>query len=102
MAEYRAGAQRPALRTRNVRIGGRRTSVRLEPAFWQALETAAKQERIGIHDLCTKIDERSRDLGLTAAIRVFLLAYIWSGTLETALETVPGGNLPDNFKPAIR
>jgi predicted DNA-binding ribbon-helix-helix protein len=88
-----------ALRTRNVRIGDRRTSVRLEPAFWQVLEKVAKKEGLTNHALCTKIDEWNEALSLTAAMRVFLLAYIWSGSIKFAVFAARTGNMPPAFQP---
>jgi len=85
---------RSALRARNVRIGVRRTSVKLEPAFWDALETAARREEASVNDLCTMVHEKADGYGLTAAIRVFLLAYGWSGDMAAALASVPVGDLP--------
>lgn len=85
---------RSALRARNVRINNRRTSVKLEPAFWDALETVARREGTTVNDLCTLVHEKADGYGLTAAIRVFLLAYGWSGAIGPALAVVPVGDLP--------
>lgn len=85
---------RSALRARNVRIHGRRTSVKLEPAFWDALEAAARREGHALNDLCSMINDRAEGYGLTAAIRVFVLAYGWSGRFDSALDAVPVGHLP--------
>ncbi|MDF1749798.1 MAG: ribbon-helix-helix domain-containing protein [Alphaproteobacteria bacterium] len=90
----------PALRTKNVRIGEKRTSVRLEPAFWSALDRAAEMEGITIHALCTQINSWNEALGLTAAMRVFLLVYVWSGSLETALNAARSGDILQ--RPQIR
>ena len=63
------------LLNRNVWIGRRRTSLRLEPAMWQALEEVARYSGLTIHQICTLINERRRESSLTAAVRVFLLSY---------------------------
>ncbi|HYD18732.1 MAG TPA: ribbon-helix-helix domain-containing protein [Patescibacteria group bacterium] len=64
------------LEPRNVRIAGRRTSVRLEPQMWSALEEVAKANRCTIHDLCTAVqEERHPQASFTAALRVFLVEY---------------------------
>jgi predicted DNA-binding ribbon-helix-helix protein len=63
------------LLNRNVWIGRRRTSLRLEPAMWQALEEVASDSDLTIHELCTMVDSRRRESSLTAAVRVFLLSY---------------------------
>jgi len=69
--------------SRNVTIGGHRTSCRLEPYMWDALYDVCARERVTIHTLCTRISER-KDLNtsLTAAIRVFALAYFRAAATE--------------------
>src|SRR5215475_8472912 len=68
---------------RNVNIEGRRTSVRLEPAMWAALARIAERESLTINQLCTRIDHlRDNNCGLTAAIRVFLMAYFQEAATE--------------------
>ena len=44
--------------SRNVTIGGHRTSCRLEPYMWDALYDVCARERVTIHTLCTRISER--------------------------------------------
>jgi predicted DNA-binding ribbon-helix-helix protein len=69
-------AKRSTLRSRNVMVMGRRTSVRLEPAMWSALREIARHERCRIHDLCSLIERhKNPDTSLTAGIRVFLMLY---------------------------
>jgi predicted DNA-binding ribbon-helix-helix protein len=69
-------AARSTLQSRNVKVMGRRTSVRLEPAMWRALREIARYEQCRVHDLCSMIDRRKDpDTTLTAAIRVFLMLY---------------------------
>jgi predicted DNA-binding ribbon-helix-helix protein len=63
------------LLNRNVWIGRRRTSLRLEQAMWQALEEVAAEGGLTIHELCTMIEARRRESSLTAAVRVFLVCY---------------------------
>jgi predicted DNA-binding ribbon-helix-helix protein len=85
---------RSALRARNVRIHSRRTSVKLEPAFWDALEAVAVREGRTMNDLCSLISDKADGYGLTAAIRVFVLAYGWGDSLQAAMTCVPVGALP--------
>lgn len=64
--------------SRNINIGGHRTSVRLEPAMWQALQDISRRENCRIHDICTLIAQHKNSAtSLTAAIRVFLMCYFW-------------------------
>jgi len=69
--------------SRNVTIGGHRTSCRLEPYMWDALYDVRSRERVTIHTLCTRISERKdANTSLTAAIRVFALAYFRAAATE--------------------
>lgn len=63
-----------ALICRNVRIDGRRTSVKLEAEFWRVLETLSSELGCSIDELCQTARLRHPDGGLTSAIRVFVLA----------------------------
>lgn len=60
---------------RNVTIRGRRTSLRLEPAMWDALHEIALRESTSVHDLCTQVEFDRQESTLTAAIRVYILGY---------------------------
>ena len=69
--------------SRNVTIAGHRTSCRLEPFMWDALYDICARERVTIHTLCTRISERKDvNTSLTAAIRVFALAYFRAAATE--------------------
>ena len=68
--------------TRNVRIDGRRTSVKLEPDFWENLEKIANGSHATIDTLCSHINRLCGGHNLTSAIRVFVLL--------TALQTNGG------------
>jgi predicted DNA-binding ribbon-helix-helix protein len=65
-----------ALQSHNVRIAGRRTSVRLEPQMWAALNEIADMEKCSVHDLCTAVYElKETRVSFTASLRVFLMEY---------------------------
>lgn len=65
-----------ALLSKNVRIHTRRTSVRLEPEMWRALNEIATAEGCSIHDLCGAVhDLKEPAASFTAALRVFLMEY---------------------------
>lgn len=77
------------LMSRNVRIHNRRTSVRLEPKMWEALNEIARAERCSIHDLCGAVhDLKEAEASFTAALRVFLMEYYRAAvrTTDTALQ----------------
>ena len=53
---------------------GHRTSVSLEPEFWDAFRKIAKEDHKTINALAAEIDvDRGADSGLASAIRVFVL-----------------------------
>lgn len=63
---------------RSVQIAGHKTSISLEPVFWDMLVEAAEAEGMPINALVARIDaERIRSEtppGLASAIRVWLVA----------------------------
>ena len=65
-----------SLVTRNVRIHSRRTSVRLEPQLWRALEVIAQREKVDTNEICSRVaDQRSDEGGFTSALRVYIIRY---------------------------
>ena len=60
---------------RNVRIEGRRTSLRLAPEFWLGLDEIGRRERFALHDLCSVIRRRDPQRSLASAVRVFVTFY---------------------------
>lgn len=72
-----------SLVSRNVTILGRRTSIRLEPEMWQALNDIAERERCSVHDICTLVSVcKKNKTSFTAAIRVFLMLYFRAASTE--------------------
>ena len=61
--------------SRNITLQDGRTNVRLEPAMWDALDEICRRETRSIHELCSMIERQRRESRLTAAIRVFVMAY---------------------------
>ena len=63
---------------RSVEIAGHKTSISLEPLFWDLLRTAAGDEGIPVNALVARIDaERIRAAtppGLASAVRLWLTA----------------------------
>lgn len=69
-------ASSSSLQSKNVRIHKRRTSVRLEPKMWNALNEIAALEGCSIHDLCGAVhDLKEPEASFTAALRVFMMEY---------------------------
>ncbi|MGY0793231.1 ribbon-helix-helix domain-containing protein [Azospirillum argentinense] len=63
---------------KNVCVAGKRTSMRLEPAFWDALTEIAQREGLTVGALCTRLAERVEALdtnSLSSAVRVYVMEY---------------------------
>jgi predicted DNA-binding ribbon-helix-helix protein len=73
---------RTTLLSRNVWVDSRRTSMRLEPEMWQALQDIARREALTVNALCAMVNTRRRQSSLTSAMRVFVLAYYRNLTAE--------------------
>jgi predicted DNA-binding ribbon-helix-helix protein len=62
---------------RSVEIAGHKTSISLEPVFWDMLKARATEEDIPINALVARIDAERLDAetppGLASAIRVWLV-----------------------------
>ena len=71
---------------RSFSLDGHRTSISLEAPFWDALQEVARKEQLSLAALVQRIDhargkdaaeasEGAADIGLSGAIRVYLLAH---------------------------
>ena len=58
---------------RSLSIEGHRTSLSLEPEFWDALQTAAARRGSSVSALVTTIDQQRGERNLSSAVRVWLL-----------------------------
>ncbi|WP_438669250.1 ribbon-helix-helix domain-containing protein [Pseudogemmobacter sonorensis] len=57
-------------------LQGHRTSVTLEPAFWQAFRAIAAEKAVALNALAAEIDAaRAPEDGLASAIRIYCLAH---------------------------
>ncbi len=93
---------RSSLIGRNITIFKRRTSIRLEPEMWDALNNIADREKCTIHDLCSLIFIRKKEgTSLTAAIRVFLMLYFRSASSEEGHNNAGHGSF-SNMKARAR
>lgn len=61
---------------RSVEIAGHKTSISLEPVFWELLKEAAVREGVPVNALVARIDAERLDVetppGLAGAVRVWL------------------------------
>jgi predicted DNA-binding ribbon-helix-helix protein len=86
-----------SLVSRNVTIAGHRTSVRLEPEMWNALSEICRRECATSHEICTVVSmHKPSGTSLTAAIRVFVMAYFRAASTEEGHNRAghgPGGQM---------
>ena len=63
---------------RSIEIAGHKTSISLEPLFWDLLRAAAEREGVPLNALVARIDEQriraATPPGLAGAIRLWLVA----------------------------
>jgi predicted DNA-binding ribbon-helix-helix protein len=70
------------LAIRNVFVGERRTTVRLDSVTWEALHDVAARQRRSIHEIVTEINAERADLSLTTSIRVYIVRFYQSAAIE--------------------
>jgi predicted DNA-binding ribbon-helix-helix protein len=58
---------------RSLTIAGHRTSLSLEPEFWEALQAEAVRRKLSVAALVAEIDQSRGERNLSSAIRVWLL-----------------------------
>jgi len=67
--------QGPHHQIRNVRVGGRRTTLRLERVFWQALDELCRRDKADLDQLLTALDRLRGSQGLTGVVRCYVLLH---------------------------
>jgi predicted DNA-binding ribbon-helix-helix protein len=60
---------------RSIVIGGRKTSVSLEDAFWTALKEIAGGREVALSELVGAINKERQHANLSSAIRLFVLGF---------------------------
>ena len=60
---------------RNVRVQGRRTSVRLEPEFWAGLNQLLAQEKVSLDQFCDYVERRKGRASFSSTMRAQILEY---------------------------
>lgn len=91
-ADKKGRREKSSLISHNIMIDGRRTSVRLEKEMWMAIKEIARNEKCTIHDLCTAVSQRKKaETSLTAAIRVFIMAYFQAAATTEGHRTAGHG-----------
>ena len=60
---------------RNVRVQGRRTSVRLEPEFWAGLNELLEEEKVSLDQFCDFVQRRKGQASFSSTMRAQILEY---------------------------
>lgn len=87
------GRIKSSLQSRNVTVGGHRTSLRLEQDVWDALEEVCSRENLNIHELCTHIEMHKSGPSRTAAVRTYVLSYFRAAASDTGHVRAGHGSL---------
>ena len=61
---------------RSVIIGGHKTSISLEDAFWNDLKEIADNQQETLSKLVSQIDEKRQQSNLSSAIRLYVLEHV--------------------------
>ena len=69
---------------RSIVIGGHKTSVSLEDAFWQELKRIAGHQRVTLSSVISSIDMQRQQGNLSSAIRLFVLEQARARATEGA------------------
>tara|TARA_R110000796_G_scaffold131487_2_gene247025 strand:- start:560 stop:838 length:279 start_codon:yes stop_codon:yes gene_type:complete len=72
--------------SRNVTVNGRRTSLRLENATWDALDQICECEKTTVHELCSMIESVRFGSSRTSTVRAFIVTYFRLAANHTGIE----------------
>ncbi len=73
-------------------VNGKRTSVGLEGAMWDALVEIGQRERRTVHEICSEVARDRRESSLTSSLRVHIMSYFReAATAEGHSKTGHGG-----------
>ena len=67
---------------RNIVAARGRSSMRLEPEIWEALQEICRRERVGLGDLVQHVEGKGPEGGRTSAIRTFAFLYFRAAATE--------------------
>ncbi len=86
--------------TRTIVLSTRRTSVRLEEAYWEAIAQICQVENLSLAGLFDRLDLLKGDSGLTAFVRVFVITYFGSWVYD--LSDNPDEEAALIFRPPLK
>ena len=76
---------------RSIVIGGHKTSVSLEEAFWQELKRIAGHQRATLSSVVASIDLQRQQGNLSSAIRLFVLEQTRARAMEALAQRQASG-----------
>jgi predicted DNA-binding ribbon-helix-helix protein len=74
---------------RSIVVGGKKTSVSLEEAFWNGLKEIALHRNLTLSELVSAIDGQRLHANLSSAIRLFVLDHYRMAMRATAAAHAP-------------
>ena len=80
---------RLSIRTVSVEAG--RTTMRLEPEIWSALDEICRRERLSLSQLVRRVDVQGRR---TSSVRIYTLPYFRVAATEEGHQRAGHGSLP--------
>jgi predicted DNA-binding ribbon-helix-helix protein len=83
---------------RNVTATHGRTSIRLEPELWSALEEMSQRERLSLGAIVKQIEQLGHPGGRTSAVRVRLLTYYREAATDEGHLAAGHGPLPEPLR----
>jgi predicted DNA-binding ribbon-helix-helix protein len=72
-AEHEGQSMKSPILKRSIVIGGHKTSVSLEDAFWRGLKEIARAEGVTLSHMVNELDKSRVQSNLSSAIRLFVL-----------------------------
>jgi predicted DNA-binding ribbon-helix-helix protein len=67
---------------RSIVVGGHKTSVSLEDAFWSGLKEIAARRVTTLSELVSEVDKQRQHTNLSSALRLFVLDFYRTGASD--------------------
>ena len=93
-------ALKSAVLKRSIVIGGHKTSVSLEDAFWTSLKDIASARNQTLSELVAGIDTDRKHGNLSSGIRLFVLDH-YRAAAEAGRDDKANGYLPEHSAPSM-
>jgi predicted DNA-binding ribbon-helix-helix protein len=96
-----ANVTRSRLINRNVIAARGRTSMRLEPELWDALQEICRREGMAVGEAVRQVEARGHAGGRTSAVRVFILGYFRDAATEQGHDAAGHGAITAASEPEV-